>query len=215
MVLKACGVQGTELSPTAWIATVASTAPITSISRIEGRATCVIMVPRSGEAEAKLEAISRAMDDSGVIAQPTQKACFQLAPLPGLAMATPEILVTRRTPITASTTLATGRVQSAWAATIDTSTNISMVSSDEAVPSWRCQAQGLGLSVLSSTPPMSAASGAEPPMWAVSAAPAAMIASSRIEVFSLFGLITRSAERSASAMIAPTTNDMPSTTATG
>jgi hypothetical protein len=39
---------------------------------------------------------------------------------------------------------ATGALQSACAATVETSTNISMVSSDEAVPSWRGQAQGAG-----------------------------------------------------------------------
>jgi hypothetical protein len=120
-----------------------------------------------------------------------------------------------RTPTTASTTLATGRVQSACAATTDTSTNISMVSSEAAVPSCRGQAQGRGCSCLSSTPPISAASGAEPPKCAASAVPAAISASSRIEVFSLVGLITRSAVRRASASTAPTTNDRPSTTATG
>ena len=79
-MLKARGAQGTELSPTAWIATVASTAPTTSISRIEGRATWVIIVPSSGEAVAKFDAMSKAIDDSGDIAHPTQKAWFQLAP---------------------------------------------------------------------------------------------------------------------------------------
>ena len=90
-----------------------------------------------------------------------------------------------------------------------------MVSSDEAVPSWRGQAQGRGLSCLSSMPPSNAASGADPPMCEPTVVPAAISASSRMEVFSLAGLMKRSAMRSASASSAATTIDTPSTTMTG
>ena len=83
------------------------------------------------------------------------------------------------------------------------------------MPSWRGQVQGRGFSCLSSMPPSKAASGAEPPKWAAMAVPAAISASTIMEVFSLVGLMTRSAVRSASASTAPTTMDRPSTTATG
>ena len=197
------------------MAMVAITAPSNSISKIAGNATCVMRWPSNGDAVTKLEAISSAMDDRGDIDRPTHIACFQLAPLPGLAMATPAILATARTAISASTRPATGRLQSACAATRDTSTNISMVSSEAAVPSWRGQAQGLGFICLSSTPAIKAPSGADPPRCAVSAAPAAISASSSKAVFSLVGLITRKAERSARARTQPIAIDRPSTTNTG
>src|SRR6185312_11646778 len=155
---------------------------------------------------------SSAMDDIGDIAQPTQSACFQLAPVPALPSATPTNFATSRAATSASTSVPTDLLQSAWAATTDTSTNISMVSRDEAVPNWRGQAHGRGCNCLRKMPPSSAASGADPPKCAASAVPTAISASSRIEVFSLFGLITLSAERSASARIAPTSSDRPSTT---
>jgi hypothetical protein len=61
----------------------------------------------------------------------------------GWPASTPAILATARRH-QASTTPATAGFQSACAATTDTSTNISMVSSEAAVPSWRGQAQGRG-----------------------------------------------------------------------
>src|SRR3989344_331379 len=105
------------------MATVAITAPSTSISKMAGSATPAITWPVEGEASTNCEAIKSAMDDIGVIAQPTHSACFQLAPLPTLPSATPVALATRRTAIRASTTPATGALQSACAATVETSTN--------------------------------------------------------------------------------------------
>src|SRR3990167_5596094 len=197
------------------MATVAITAPSTSISKMAGSATPAITWPVEGEASTNCEAINSAMEDMGVIAQPTHSACFQLAPLPTLPSATPAALAIRRTAISASTTPATGALQSACAATVDTSTNISMVSSDDALPSCRGHAQGRGLSCLSSMPPSSAASGAEPPMWAATAVPAATSAKNSMEVFSLVGLMKRRAMRSTRASTAATTMDTPSTTTTG
>ncbi|MNV37467.1 hypothetical protein D3C71_1289880 [compost metagenome] len=194
---------------------MAITAPSTSINKMAGRATPAITWPVEGDASTNCEAINSAMEDIGVIAQPTQSACFQLAPLPTLPSATPVALATRRTAIRASTTPATGALQSACAATVETSTNISMVSSDDALPSCRGHAQGRGLSCLSSMPPSSAASGAEPPMWAATAVPAATSARNSMEVFSLVGLMKRSAMRSTRASTAATTMDTPSTTTTG
>src|SRR5512133_3007126 len=158
---------------------------------------------------------SRAMDDMGDIAQPLQNAWRQLVPLPQFAPTTPATLAAPRASTSTPTRFATAGFQSALAATTDTSTNVSMVRSEAAVPNWRGQAQGRGLSCLSSMPPSSAASGADPPKWAASAVAAAISAISSIDVFSLVGLISRSALRSASASTAPTTNDTPSTTATG
>ena len=64
------------------MATVAMTAPNTSINKIAGRATRAIRWPVEGDASTNCEAIKSAMADMGVIAQPTHSACSQLDPLP-------------------------------------------------------------------------------------------------------------------------------------
>jgi hypothetical protein len=197
------------------MAKVAMIAPSTSISRIAGIAMLAMRGPVVSDEATNCDTISMATDDIGAIAQPVQKACRQLVPLPQLAAWTPAILATARASTSATTRLATAEFQSAFAATTDTSTNISISSSDEAVPSWRGQAQGRGFSCLSMMPPSRAASGAEPPRWAAVAAAAAISAIRSIEVFSLVGRITRNAMRSKSASTAPTTNETPRTTATG
>src|SRR5688572_11789380 len=158
--------------------------------------------PSVSDAATNCDTSSRATDDMGDMAQPVQKAWRQLVPLPQLAAPTPSTLATPRASTTATTRLATAGFQSALAATTDTSTNISMLSSDDAVPSWCGQAQGFGLSCLSIMPPSSAASGADPPKCAASAVAAVIRVISSIEVFSLVGLITRNAVRSASASTA-------------
>src|SRR6218665_464491 len=101
------------------MATVAMMAPDISISKIAGSATLAITWPAAaGAASTNCEAISSAIDDIGVIAQPTHRACCQLAPLPTLPSATTLALASRRTAIRASTTPATGAFQSACAATV-------------------------------------------------------------------------------------------------
>ena len=133
----------------AWMATVASTAPSTSISRMAGSAICVIIAPSSGEAVTKLR-----RDQQRDRRQRRHRAADPEGLLPARAAArvgdrhAGDLGDARARRSRASTTLATGRLQSACAATIETSTNISMVSSEAAVPSWRGQAQGLGLSCL-------------------------------------------------------------------
>ena len=190
-------------------------APSTSIIRITGRAMLAMREPSAIDAAMNCETSSRAMEDIGHIAQPVQTAWRQLVPLPKLAPTTPSTLARKRVNTTAATIPATAGFQSALAATTDTSTNIIIVSSDAAVPIWRVQDQGRGCICLSIRPPISPASGAEPPKCAASAVPAAISEISRIEVFSLLGLMKRSAERSARASSAPTTKEMPSTTPTG
>jgi len=103
------------------------------------------------------EVISSATADIGAMAHDTQTAWRQLAPLLMLPRPTPTALASRRATTRASTARATAPLHEAWAATVETSTNISRVSSDEAVPSWRGQAQGRWCSCLSSMPPSSAA----------------------------------------------------------
>src|SRR5665647_2959417 len=121
------------------MATVANTAPSSSISKMAGKATLAISPPSVVEAATYCDTSSSATDDIGDIAQPSHKACFQLAPLPTLPSPTPAILASMRAPISASTKTATGPCQSACAATTVTSTNISMVSMDDAVPICRGQ----------------------------------------------------------------------------
>ena len=209
------GSQGLELSPARYTASVATMAPNTSISKIAGKATRAISSPTAGDAVMNCDTISSAIDDMGDMAAPTHSACFQLAPLPTLPSATPATLAMARAAIRATTRPVTGALQSACAATVETSTNIIMVSSEAAVPICRGHDQGRGLICLSSMPPSSAASGAEPPRWAAMVAAAEISASSRIEVFSLDGLMKRSAVRKARASKPPTAIDTPSTTATG
>ena len=190
-------------------------APSTSISKMAGSAMRAISGPKRADASANCDTISSAMDDIGVMAHPTHSACLKRAPLPTLASATPIILASARASTRAATSAATGPLQSACAATVDTSTNISMTRMDDAVPSWRGQAHGRGLSCLSSTPPISAARGADAPRCAASAAAAAIRASSSMAVFSLVGLIMRSAPRKVSASKPPTANETPKITTTG
>ena len=127
-------------------------APSTSISRMAGSAMLAMRGPSVSDEATNCDTSSSATDDIGDMAQPVQKAWRQLVPLPQLAAPTPSTLATPRASTSAATTLATAGFQSALAATTDTSTNISMVSSDAAVPSWRGQAQGRGLSCLSIMP---------------------------------------------------------------
>src|SRR6185369_10470127 len=197
------------------MAKVAMIAPSTSISRMAGSAILAMRGPSVSEEDTNCCTSNNATDDMGDIAQPVQKACRQLVPLPQLAAPTPTTLATPRASTRAATRPATAGFQSALAATTDTSTNISIVSSDAAVPNCRGQAQGRGLSCLSIIPPSRAANGADPPKCAARAVPAAISVISSIEVFSLVGVITRSAMRSASASNPATTNDTPRTTATG
>ena len=90
-----------------------------------------------------------------------------------------------------------------------------MVSSEAAVPSWRGHAQGRGLNCLSRMPPSSAASGAEPPRYEVSGTLAEIRVRKRMEVFSLAGLMKRSARRISTASTRATATETPSTTSTG
>ena len=180
-----------------------------------GRAVAEMAWACSGAAWANCEVISSATADIGAMAHDTQTAWRQLAPLLMLPRPTPTALASRRATTRASTARATVPLHEAWAATVETSTNISRVSSDEAVPSWRGQAQGRWCSCLSSMPPSSAASGAEPPRCAAIAVAAAISASIRMEVFSLVGLISCSARRIARHSRAATATDTPSTTSTG
>lgn len=190
-------------------------APRISISRIAGRAMLATRAPSDIDALKYSDTISRAIEDIGASAQPVQIAWRQLVPLPRLASDTPRTCATPRVTTSAATRPTTEGFHSALAATTATSTNISMVSSVAAVPSWRGQLQGRGCSCFSSSPPTRPASGAEPPKCAATAVPAETSAIITIEVFSLVGLMKRSAERSTSAISAPTMKDTPSTTATG
>src|SRR6478735_10868832 len=137
-------------------------APSTSISRMAGSAMLAMRGPSVSDEATNCDTSNRETDDIGDMAQPVQKAWRQLVPLPQLAAPTPTTLATPRASTKATTRFATAGFQSALAATTDTSTNISMVSSDAAVPSWYGQAHGRGCSCLSIRPPTRAASGADP-----------------------------------------------------
>jgi len=171
--------------------------------------------PSSGAVVAYSDSMSSATDDIGSSAEPVHSACFTLMPLPQLAATTPVIFAIARTATTVATIPATTSLHGAFAATTDTSTNINMVSSDDAVPSCRGHAHGRGFSCFRSRPASNAASGAEPPKCAAIVLDAAIDAMSSIDVFSLVGLMKRSAERSTSASAPATTKETPSTTSTG
>src|SRR4051812_22629555 len=100
--------------------------------------------PRLMEDAMSSETSSKAIEDIGHIAQPVQTACFQVMPLLQFTSDTPITLATKRVNTTAATSPATAGFQSALAATTETSTNISIVSSEADVPSWRVQAHGRG-----------------------------------------------------------------------
>src|SRR5438105_12589143 len=144
IVTGASGASASEVSRTRCSANVARIAPSTSISRIAGRAMLVMPGPRSGAVVANCETISSATADSGDIAQPVQNACRRLVPLPQLARETPAIFATARVITSVATRPTTAWFHGALAATTYTSTNISMVRSDEALPSWRGHAHGRG-----------------------------------------------------------------------
>src|SRR5688572_21629787 len=108
------------------MAKVAMIAPTISISRIAGSAMLAMRGPSVSEEATNCDTSSSAMEDIGVMAQPVQKACFQLVPLPQLAAETPSTLARKRAATTASTIPTTAGFQSALAATTETSTNISM-----------------------------------------------------------------------------------------
>src|SRR5438046_829747 len=107
-----------------------------------GSAMLATRGPSDSEALTNCDTSSSATEDMGDIAQPVQKACFQLVPLPQLASEMPQILAMPRATTSAPTRPTTAGFQSALAATTDTSTNISMVSSEAAVPSCCGHAQG-------------------------------------------------------------------------
>src|SRR5690349_11862215 len=110
-------------------------APRISIIRIAGSAMLAMRGPSETEELTNCDTSSSETEDIGDIAQPVHSACRQLVPLPQLASDTPAILATPRVTTKAPTRPATEGFQSALAATTETSTNISMVSSENAVPS--------------------------------------------------------------------------------
>src|SRR5262245_15442829 len=120
---------------------VAMIAPSTPISRIAGMLIAATSAPSKGEAVASCETISRMTEDIGDIAQPVQKAWRQLVPLPQLASHTPRIIAALRANTSPATNPVSAGSHGGVAATTEVSTNISVVSSEEAVPSWRGQAQ--------------------------------------------------------------------------
>src|SRR3954468_17878222 len=115
-------------------------APRISIKRIAGKAMLAMRAPSVSELATNCDTSSIATDDIGDMAQAVRNAWRQLVPLPQLAADTPAILATPRASTSAATSPATAGFHSALAATTETSTNISMVSREEAVPSWRGQA---------------------------------------------------------------------------
>src|ERR1700712_972686 len=124
-------------------------APRISIIRIAGSVMLAMRGPSESEELTNCETSSRATADIGDIAQPVHRAWRQLVPLPQLASDTPIILARPRVITSAATNPATEGFQSALAATTETSTNISIVNSEYADPSWRVQAHGRGCSCLS------------------------------------------------------------------
>src|SRR4051794_40601333 len=126
------------------MAKVAMIAPRISIIRITGRPMLAMRDPRVIELDMNCDTSSSAIEDIGHIAQPVQTACRHVVPLPGLASVTPSTLAMKRVKTTAATSPTTDGFHSALAATTETSTNIIMVSSDDAVPIWRVQVHGRG-----------------------------------------------------------------------